>query len=194
MVLRKTVSRGQLLSNSRAWRTTSRRTTSHKRLARTAKTNLESLLLERLLLHLCVLARAHHRKGSLHRLCRERVLLRVIDTLRFIGFGLPSTNQAQGEYTRCITEHAPAKSVDSDLGVADSHRQTITNNAIHMRCSHHTHWAHAPLPRREKIGKNIFSREYVGIKRCGGSERKTMLGSLLSEDGSGRQQSAFGVG
>ena len=42
-------------------RTTSRGTTSHKRLARTAKTNLESLLLECLLLHLCVLARAHHR-------------------------------------------------------------------------------------------------------------------------------------
>ena len=95
MVLRKTVSREQLLSNSRAWRTTSRRTTSrrttsHQRLARTAQTNLESLLLERLLLHLCVLARAHHRKGSLPRLCGERVLLRVIDTLRPIGFGLPT--------------------------------------------------------------------------------------------------------
>jgi len=106
MVLRKTVSREQLLSNSRAWRTTSRRTPSHQRLARTAQTNLESLLLERLLLHLCVLARAHRRKGSLPRLCGERVLLRVIDTLRPIGFGLPSTNQAQGEYTRSSTEHA----------------------------------------------------------------------------------------
>jgi len=105
-VLQKTVSREQLLSNSRAWRTTSRRTTSHQRLARTAKTNLESLLSEHLLLHLCVLACAHRRKGSLPRLCGERVLLRVIDTLRSIGFGLPSTNQAQGEYTRNISEHA----------------------------------------------------------------------------------------
>jgi hypothetical protein len=91
---------------SQAWRTTSRRTTSHQQFARTAQTNLESLLLERLLLHLCVLARAHHRKGSLPRLCGERVLLRVINTLRPIGFGLPSSNQAQGEYTRSITEHA----------------------------------------------------------------------------------------
>jgi len=126
--LLRTVSREHPLSNSRAWRTTSRRTTSrrttsHKRLARTAKMNLESLLLERLLLHLCVLARAHCRKGSLHRLCGERVLLHIIDILRLIGFGLPSTNQAQGEYTRGITEHAPAKSVDSDFGVAGSHRQ-----------------------------------------------------------------------
>jgi len=96
----------RFLSNSRARRTTSRRTTSHQRLTRTAKTNLESLLLDRLLLHLCVLARAHRRKGSLPRLCGERVLLRVIDTLRLIGFGLPSTNQAQGEYTRSIMEHA----------------------------------------------------------------------------------------
>ena len=105
MVLRKTVSREQLFSNSQACRTTSRRTTFHQRLARTAQTNLESLLLERLLLHLCVLARAHRRKGSLPRLCGERVLLRVIDTLRRIGFGLPSSNQAQSEYTRSITEH-----------------------------------------------------------------------------------------
>jgi len=60
------------------------------RLARTAQTNLESLLLERLLLHLCVLARAHRRKGSLPRLCGERVLLRVIDTLWPIGFGVPT--------------------------------------------------------------------------------------------------------
>jgi len=164
------VSREQLLSNSRAWSTTSRRTTSHQQLARTAKTNLESLLLERLLLHLCVLARAHRRKGSLHRLCGERVLLRVINTLRLIRFGLPSTNQAQGEYTRSITEQAPAKSVDSDLRVADLHRQPITNNTIHMRCSHHTHWAHASLPRRERINKNAFSREYVEIGRCGGRE------------------------
>ena len=90
MVLRKTVSREQLLAKSRAWRTTSRRTTSHQWLARTAQTNLESLLLERLLLHLCVLARTHRRKGSLPRLCGERVLLRVIDTLRPIRFGLPT--------------------------------------------------------------------------------------------------------
>ena len=59
------------------------------RLARTAQTNLESLLLERLLLHLCVLARAHRRKGSLPRLCGERVLLRVIDTLRLSGLVYP---------------------------------------------------------------------------------------------------------
>ena len=80
-VSRKTVSREQFLSNSRARRTTSRRTTSQQRLARTAKTNLESLqkvLVERLLLHLCVLARAHCRKGSLPRLCGERVLLMYI--------------------------------------------------------------------------------------------------------------------
>ena len=61
-----------------------------KRKCSVAKTNLESLLLERLLLHPCVLARAHRRKGSLPRLCGERVLLRVIDTLRLIGFGLPT--------------------------------------------------------------------------------------------------------
>jgi len=85
---RERFSREQFLLNSRARRTTSRRTTSYQRLARTAKTNLESLLLERLLLHLCVLTRAHRRKGSLPRLCGERVLLRVIDTLRLIGFGL----------------------------------------------------------------------------------------------------------
>jgi len=141
-VFRRTVSREQFLSNSRAWRTTSRRTTSRRttsrqRLARTAKTNLESLLLECLLLHLCVLARA---KGSLHKLCGERVLLRVIDTLRFIGFGLPSTNQAQGEYTRSITEpDSLAKSVDSQFRVAGPHTQFVTSNTIHMRCSHHTH-------------------------------------------------------
>jgi len=104
-IFRRTVSREQFLSNSRAQRTTSRRTTSHQRLARTAKTNLESLLLERLLLHFCVLARAHRRKGSLPKLCGERVLLHVIDTLRLFGFGRPSINQAQGEYTRSITEH-----------------------------------------------------------------------------------------
>jgi len=171
MVLRKTVSREQLLSNSRAWRTTSRRTTSHQRLARTAQTNLESLLLERLLLHLCVLARAHRMEGSLPRLCGERVLLRVIHTLRPIGFGLPSTNQAQGEYTRSITEHdLLAKSVDSDFRVAGSHRQLITNDTIHMRCSHHTHWVHAFLSRREKINKNAIFKGIVEIGRCGGTE------------------------
>jgi len=164
------VSREQFLSNNLAWRTTSRRTTSHKRLARTVKTNLESLLLEHLLLHLCVLARAHRRKGSLHRLCGERVLLRVIDTLRLIGFGLPSTNQVQGEYTRDITEHAVAKCVDLDIGVAGFHRQTTTDNTIHIHCNHHTHWAHAPLPRRERISKNVSSTECVWIGRCGGSE------------------------
>jgi len=46
------------------------------------------------------------RKGSLPRLCGERVLLRVIDTLRLIGVGLPSTNQVQSKYTRSIMEHA----------------------------------------------------------------------------------------
>jgi len=97
-------------------------------------------------------------------LCGERVLLRVIDTLRLIGFGLPSTNRAQSEYTRSITELAPTKSADLDIRVAGSHRlevaglrrQHITNNTIHMRCSHHTHWAHASLPRRERINKNAF--------------------------------------
>jgi len=125
MVLRKTVSREQLLSNSRAWRTTSRRTTSHQRLARTAQTNLESLLLERLLLHLCVLARAHRRKGFLPRLCGERVLLRVIDTLRPIGFGLPSSNQAQGEYTRSITEHASQR-----VYIQTLHSHVCTDNPL----------------------------------------------------------------
>ena len=43
-----------------------------KRKCSTAKTNLESLLLERLLLHLCELARAHRRKGSLPGLCGEK--------------------------------------------------------------------------------------------------------------------------
>ena len=94
-------------------RTTSRGTTSHKRLARTAKTNLESLLLERLLLHPCLLARAHHRKGSPHRLCGERILLRVIDTLRLSGLVYPlvhssrrltkslqATTHSQTEYLR----------------------------------------------------------------------------------------------
>ena len=81
----------QLLTNSLTRRTTSRRTTSHKRLARTAKTNLEPLVSECLLLHLCVLARAHHRKGSLHRLCGEgvTVLLHVIDTLQLSGLVYP---------------------------------------------------------------------------------------------------------
>ena len=37
-----------------------------------------------------MLARAHRRKGSLPRLCGERVLLRVIDSLRLFGFGLPT--------------------------------------------------------------------------------------------------------
>ena len=140
MVLRKTVSRERHFSNSRAWGTTSRRTASHQRLARTAQTNLESLLLERLLLHLCVLARAYRRKGSLPRLCGGRVLLRVIDTLRPIGFDLPSTNQAQGEYTRSITEHdSLAKSVDSRFRVASLHTQFVTNDTNHMSCTHHTH-------------------------------------------------------
>jgi len=67
-----------------------------KRKCSGAKMNLESLLLERLLLHLRELARAHHRKGSLHRLCGERVLLRVIDTLRAIGFGLPLNKSNAG--------------------------------------------------------------------------------------------------
>jgi len=65
-----------------------------------AKTNLESLLLERLLLHLCELARAYHRKGSLHRLCGERVLLRVIDTL---GWG--SCLLLKKEYTHNLHAH-----------------------------------------------------------------------------------------
>ena len=51
--------------------------------------NLEFLLLERLLLHLCESARARRKKGSLPILCGERVLLRVIDTLRLSGFGVP---------------------------------------------------------------------------------------------------------
>ena len=72
----------------------------------TARTNCEDEpRISSLRIHLCVLARAHRRKGSLPRLCGERVLLRIIDTLLLIGFGLPSTNQAQGEYTRSITEH-----------------------------------------------------------------------------------------
>ena len=60
-----------------------------KRKCSVAKTNLESLLLERLLFHLCELARARRRKGSLPRLCGERVLLRVIDTLRLSGLVIP---------------------------------------------------------------------------------------------------------
>ena len=60
-----------------------------KRKCSVAKTNLESLLLERLLFHLCELARARRRKGSLPRLCGERVLLRVIDTLRLSGLVYP---------------------------------------------------------------------------------------------------------
>ena len=67
-----------------------------------------------------------------------------------IGFGLPSTNQAQDEYTCNNTAHAVAKFIDLDHGVAGLHGQTTTNNTIHMRCRRHTHWAHAPLPRREK--------------------------------------------
>jgi len=108
MVLRKTVSREQLLSNSRAWRTTSRRTTSHQRLARTAQTNLESLLLERLLLHLCVLARAHRRKGSLPRLCGERVLLRVIDTVRPSGLVYPHQIRRRTS-THAVSRNTPRK-------------------------------------------------------------------------------------
>jgi len=95
----------QLLANNWTRRTNFRRTTSHKRLARTAKTNLEPLLSECLLLHLCVLARAHHRKGSLHILCRERVLLRIINILRLSGLVYPPTKssargmQMQGYFT-----------------------------------------------------------------------------------------------
>jgi len=68
----------------------------------TAKTNLESLLLERLLPHLGVLARAHHRKGSPPRLCGERVMLRVIDSPRLFGFGLPLNKSSAG---RVHTQH-----------------------------------------------------------------------------------------
>ena len=41
----------------------------------------------------CALARAHHRKGSLHRLCRVRVLLRIIYILRLSGLVYPKTKE-----------------------------------------------------------------------------------------------------
>ena len=164
--MQKTVSREQLFSNSRAWRTTSRRTTSHQRTARTAKTNLEFLLLERLLLHLCVLARALCRKGSLPRLCGERILLHVIDNRVWSILNKSSAGRVhtQRHGTRL------AKSVDSDFTVAGSLRQPITNNTIHMRCSRHTHWVHASLSRREKIDKNAIFKGIVEIGSCGGRE------------------------
>jgi len=52
----------------------------------------------------------------------------------------PSTNQAQGEYTRSITEHdSLAKSVDSHFRVAGPQIQFVTNETIHMCYIHHTH-------------------------------------------------------
>jgi len=64
-----------------------------------------------------------------------------------------------------------AKSVDSDFRVPPgSHRQPITNNTFHMRCSHHTHWVHVSLSRREKIDKNAIFKGIVEIGRCGGKE------------------------
>jgi len=63
-----------------------------------------------------------------------------------------------------------AKSVDSDFRVACSHIKISTNNTIHMRCSHHTHWAHSSLSRREKIDKNAIFKAIVEIGRCGGRE------------------------
>ena len=158
MVLRKTVSREQLLSNSRAWRTTSRRTTSHQRLARTAQTNLESLLLERLLLHLCVLARAHRRKGSLPRLCGERVLLRFIDTLRPSGLVYPHQIRRRAS-THAVSRNTPRKECRYRLYIRSLHRQPITNNTMHMRCSDRTHGVHASVSRKEKYTRKQSSRE-----------------------------------
>ena len=79
-----------------------------KRKCSAAKTNLESLLLERLLLHLCELARAHRRKGSLPRLCGERVLLRVIDTLRLSGLVYPQQIKRRGS-THAVARNMPRK-------------------------------------------------------------------------------------
>jgi len=140
MVIWRTVSREQFLSNSRARRTTSRRTTSHQRLEQTAKTNLESLLLEHLLLHLCVLARAHRKKGSLSRLYGERVLLRVINSLRLFGFGLPLNKSSAGQvHTQYHRTRLVRKECSSHFRVAGPHTQFVTNDTIHMRCTHHTH-------------------------------------------------------
>jgi len=174
MVLRKTVSREQLLSNSRAWRTTSRRTTSHQRLARTAQTNLESLLLERLLLHLWS-SHVHIAERVLYPDCADkRVVLRVIDTLRPIGFDLPSTNQSQGEYTRSRTKHACRVYTCRFHGCmfAQTTRYNPPQpNTIHMRCSHHTHWVNASVLRGEKIDKNAIVDGTEEIGRCGWRER-----------------------
>jgi len=92
--------------------------------------------------------------------CSRKGFCCASSTFRPIGFGLPSINQAQGEYTRNITEHdSLAKSVDSDFRVTGSHRQPIRNDTIHMRCSHHTHWVHASLWRR--FTRTQSSREFL---------------------------------
>ena len=51
----------------------------------------------------CLLARAYHRKGSLHRLCRERVLLRIINILWLSGLVYPPVHSFQ-----CLTQSLQA--------------------------------------------------------------------------------------
>ena len=60
-----------------------------KRKCSTAKTNLEFLLLERLLLHLCESARARRRKGCLPILCGEKGSVARHRHHAAIGFGIP---------------------------------------------------------------------------------------------------------
>ena len=88
-----------------------------KRKCSTAKTNLESLLLERLLL-LCELARAHRRKGSLPRLCGERVLLRIIDTLRLSGLVYPHQTK------RRASTHAVSRNTRRKVYMQNRYAQT----------------------------------------------------------------------
>ena len=104
----------------------------------------------------------------------KRVVLRVIDTLRPIGFDLPSTNQSQGEYTRSSTEHAYKVCTcrfDSCMFAQTTHYNPLQLNTIHLLCRHHTHWVHASLLRGEKIDKNAIVDGIEEIGRCGGRER-----------------------
>jgi len=95
---------------------------------------------------------AHHRYSAAYR---------VWSTLDKSSAGRVHT-QYHGTYL--------AKSVDTDFIAACLHRQPITTNTMHMRCSHHTHWVHASLSRGEKIDKNAIVKGIVEIGRCGGRE------------------------
>ena len=86
-----------------------------------------------------------------------------------IGFGLPSTNQAQDDYTRNIAGHAVAMCIDPDRGVAGSPDKPPQTTQFTCTVDV-THTGRTHLSQKREISKNVFSREYVGMGRCGGSE------------------------